>query len=87
MCLFCSFASHEIPVTPVYEDDNYLVLNDIHPKARIHMLLIPKRHIATISDMEDSDQDSIGGLFLLARNLAHEQGISGYKLQFNVGKE
>jgi histidine triad (HIT) family protein len=60
MCLFCSFVSREIPVTLVYEDENYIVLNDIQPKARIHMLLIPKRHIETISQVQDSDQLVIG---------------------------
>lgn len=84
MCLFCSFASHEIPVPFVHEDDNYIVLNDIHPKARIHMLLIPKLHIATISDMEDAHQELVGGLFVLARDLARKMDIPGYKLQFNV---
>ncbi|MDD2916642.1 MAG: HIT domain-containing protein [Candidatus Gracilibacteria bacterium] len=87
MCLFCSFVSRAIPVSPVYEDDDYIVLDDIHPKSRIHMLLIPKRHIATISDMEDIDQNLIGGLFVIARNLAREMSIPGYKLQFNVGKD
>lgn len=87
MCLFCSFVSRAIPVSPVYEDDDYIVLDDIHPKSRIHMLLIPKRHIATISDMEDIDQNLIGGLFVIARNLAREMSIPGYKLQFNVWKD
>lgn len=84
MCLFCSIIARDIPVTPVYEDENYIVLNDIHPKARIHMLLVPKQHIETISDMEDSDQMMVGGLFLLARDLSRQMGIPGYKLQFNV---
>lgn len=87
MCLFCAIIAGEIPSAPVYENENYIVLNDIHPKARIHMLLIPKRHIPAISDMDDSDQDTIGGLFLLARDLARRMDIPGYKLQFNVGKE
>lgn len=87
MCLFCSISSHEIPSTPIYEDENYIVLHDIHPKARVHMLLVPKRHIATISDMADEDGEMIGGLFLLARDLSHKMNISGYKLQFNVGRE
>lgn len=87
MCLFCSLIAREIPSVPVYEDEDYIVLNDIHPKARIHMLLIPKRHIASISDMVDSDRDTIGGLFLLARDLGKQMNIPGYKLQFNVGKE
>ncbi len=87
MCLFCSIIAREIPVTPVYEDEHYIVLNDIHPKARVHMLLIPKRHIATISDMADSDEWVVGWLFLLARNLSKQMNIAGYKLQFNVGPE
>lgn len=87
MCLFCSIIAREIPSVPVYEDEDYIVLHDIHPKARVHMLLIPKRHISAISDMADSDRDAIGGLFLLARDLAHKMEISGYNLQFNVGKE
>jgi histidine triad (HIT) family protein len=76
MCIFCSIIAHEIPSTPVYEDENYIVINDLHPKARVHMLLIPKKHIPTISDMLDSDQDTIGGLFLIARDLANKMQIS-----------
>lgn len=87
MCIFCSVIAWETPPNLVYENDEYMVLNNIHPEARIHMVLVPKRHIAAISDIEDSDQNLIGGLFLLARNLAREQGIPGYKLQFNVGKD
>lgn len=87
MCLFCSIINHEIPTTPVYEDEEYLVINDIHPKARVHMLLIPKRHIESIADLEDTDSDLIAGLFLLARNLGKQMNIFGYRLQFNVGKD
>lgn len=76
MCLFCSIIAREIPSVPVSEDENYIVLHDIHPKARIHMLLIPKRHIDSISDMTDFDRDTVGGLFLLARDLAHQMNIA-----------
>ena len=55
MCLFCSIIARDIPSKTVYEDENYIVLNDLHPKSRIHMLLIPKKHIATIADMADVD--------------------------------
>lgn len=85
-CLFCKIINKEIPATPVYEDENYLVINDLRPKAKTHMLIIPKRHISTITDMEDSDSDIVGGMFLVARNLAKERNITGYKLQFNVWK-
>lgn len=86
-CLFCKFASKEIPVDPVFENDRYFVLNDIHPKAKTHMLIIPKEHVSTISDLSDSQETLVGGMFLLARDLAKERGISGYKLQFNVGAD
>lgn len=76
MCIFCSIIAREIPSTPVYEDENYIVINDLYPKARVHMLLIPKKHIPTISDMIDSDQNIIGGLFLIARDLACNMQIS-----------
>lgn len=87
MCIFCKIISGEIPSAPVYEDENYIVINDIHPKAKTHMLLIPKQHIESIADLENSDDLTIAGLFLLARDLGHEMNIPGYRLQFNVGPE
>lgn len=87
MCIFCKIINKEIPSSPVYEDDNYIVLNDINPKAKIHMLLIPKKHIETINDLADEDNILIWNLFLLARDIAKEKGIDGYKLQFNVWKQ
>jgi histidine triad (HIT) family protein len=54
-CIFCKLIARDFPVEPVYEDDDYIVLNDLHPKAKTHMLLIPKKHIETINDLEDSD--------------------------------
>ena len=86
-CIFCKLIAREYPVNPVYEDDDYIVINDIHPLSRIHMLLIPKRHIEAISDLGDSDRDTVGGLFLLARDLGRKMDMPGYKLQFNVGKD
>lgn len=87
MCIFCSIIAREIPATPVYEDEKYIVLHDIHPKSRIHMLFIPKRHIESIAHLEDSDSETISGLFFLARDLGKKMQIPGYKLQFHVGKE
>ncbi|EKD29308.1 MAG: hypothetical protein ACD_78C00448G0004 [uncultured bacterium (gcode 4)] len=87
MCLFCSIVAREIPSVPVYEDENYIVIDDIHPKARVHMLLIPKKHIDSIAHLENSDGKIISWLFLLARDIGKDMNISWYKLQFNVGKE
>ncbi len=86
-CIFCKIINKEIPSAPVFEDDSFIVLNDLHPKANIHMLIIPKKHIPTISDLNDSDKDIIGQMFLLARDLAKKDNITWYKLQFNVWKE
>ncbi|MDD2565316.1 MAG: histidine triad nucleotide-binding protein [Candidatus Gracilibacteria bacterium] len=85
-CIFCKIINKEIPVETVFEDDNYIVINDIHPKAKVHMLLIPKKHIETINDLENNDRNLVGGLLLLARDLSKKLNIQGYKLQFNVGE-
>lgn len=87
MCIFCKIINKEIPSDPIFEDENYLVINDLYPKSRIHMLIIPKKHIDTINDLEESDKDMIWWLFLLAKNISIKENIVGYKLHFNVGKE
>lgn len=87
MCIFCKIINKEFSSSPIFENDDYIVLNDINPKARIHMLLIPKKHIETINHLSDNDSNLVWGLFLLARDLAKEKWIEGYKLQFNVWKD
>lgn len=87
MCIFCKIISKEIGSNPVYEDDNYIVLNDLHPKTRIHMLIIPKNHIETINDLKDLDSNLVWWMFLLARDLSKKLDIPGYKLRFNVWKD
>lgn len=87
MCIFCKIINKEISSDPIFENENYIVLNDLYPKANIHMLIIPKKHIETINDIEDSDEALIWWMFLLARDLAKEKWISWYQLKFNVWKE
>ncbi|EKE27580.1 MAG: Histidine triad nucleotide-binding protein 2 [uncultured bacterium (gcode 4)] len=86
-CIFCKIINKEYHSEPVYEDENYIVLNDLHPKARVHMLIIPKRHIETINHLDDADDVLIWWLFLIARDLAKKMNIGWYKLSFNVWKE
>ena len=87
-CVFCKIADDSIPAKKEYEDDSYVVFHDLHPKAKTHLLIIPTRHIATVNDMaSEQDVELIGGMFLLAKKIAAEKGIPGYKLQFNVGPE
>jgi histidine triad (HIT) family protein len=87
-CLFCKIISHEIPSEFLYEDDNYVVFKDINPAAPVHLLLVPKKHIRSINDLKEGDENIISGLFMIAKDMAKEQGVneSGYKLLFNVEK-
>jgi histidine triad (HIT) family protein len=71
----------------LHEDDKCVAFNDIHPKAKIHLLIVPKKHIPAISEMGEGDEKIMGHLILTGKNLAEKIGVKGYKLQFNVGKD
>ncbi|MFP5391147.1 MAG: histidine triad nucleotide-binding protein [Gammaproteobacteria bacterium] len=96
-CLFCKIAAKQIPSTIVYEDDELLAFKDIHPAAPVHLLIIPKQHVATLSDTDDSHAPVLGRMLLLARKLAQETGIAvkgadgarsgGYKTLINSGPD
>jgi len=87
-CLFCKIVNREIPSEFLYEDDTYVVFKDINPAAPVHLLLVPKKHIRSINDLKEEDRDILSGLFMVAKEMAREQGVneSGYKLLFNVEK-
>lgn len=87
-CLFCKIVNREIPSEFLYEDDTYVVFKDINPAAPVHLLLVPKKHIRSINDLSPEEGDIISGLFMVAKEMAREQGVneSGYKLLFNVEK-
>ena len=84
-CLFCKMASGEIQPDTVYEDDDILAFNDINPQAPTHILVIPKRHIATLNDATGADADLLGRLNLVAAGLAREKGFDadGYRVVMN----
>lgn len=88
-CVFCNIINHSMPSTIVKEDDDFIVVKDILPKAPVHLLIIPKKHILSVSHLSDSDVDLVGKMILLGKKVAEEQGIaqSGYKMIFNVGKD
>ncbi len=87
-CLFCKIVAKEIPSTFVHENGELVAFNDIYPKAKTHVLIVPRKHISTIMDLKEDEQDEIlvGKMVLAARDIAKEKGLPGYKLTFNVGK-
>ncbi len=87
-CLFCKIINREVPSEFLYEDDDFVVFRDINPAAPVHLLLVPKKHIRSINDLQKEDEPIVSGLFILAKGMAKDQGVneSGYKLLFNVEK-
>ena len=85
-CLFCSIAEKKIPAIIVFEDEEILAFHDINPQAPTHILIIPKKHIATIDEAEPIDGLLLGRMVLVAQQIAREKGFNqeGYRLVFNV---
>jgi histidine triad (HIT) family protein len=86
-CLFCRIVAGEIPSTREHEDDELIAIRDIAPRAPTHVLLIPRRHIASALDLTEADGPLLGHLFSVAADLARSLGIAdaGYRLVSNVG--
>lgn len=85
-CIFCKIVDGGIPSSKVYEDDDFLAFRDINPAAPVHILVIPKRHIARLSEAETADGILLGRLMLLVGHIAKEQGLSSYRLIINDGE-
>lgn len=88
-CLFCKIIAREIPASIVYEDDGVLAFNDINPQAPTHVLVVPKRHIATLNDLEPGDDAMVGELVRCAVAIANERRIAaaGFRTVFNTNRE
>ena len=86
-CIFCGIAKGEVSSDSVFEDAEIKAFNDIHPKAPVHILLIPKIHIQSIAHLEENHNDIISKLIYAAKHTALSKGLQGYKLVFNVGRE
>ncbi len=86
-CIFCKIIKGEIPSAKVFENDKMVAFNDIKPKAKAHILIVPKKHIESIKHLEESDMELIGKMFLVAQKIAKEKNLEGYKLVVNVGRE
>jgi histidine triad (HIT) family protein len=88
-CIFCKIAKKEIPAKIVYEDESLLAFDDIEPKAPVHVLIITKKHIPSVSELKPEDKELVGGIFLAAPAIAKIKGISesGYRILLNKGKD
>ena len=86
-CIFCKIINKEIFSEIIYEDEDVLALRDIKPKATVHILILPKKHIASVNDLNSKDSKIISALLLAAPKIAKKQGLKGYKISINVGKE
>jgi len=89
ICIFCKIARKETPSTIVFEDEEMLAFNDIHPIAPVHILIIPKKHIPGIESLRTEDKGLIEKMFSAAQKIAREKDLSksGYRLIFNIGED
>jgi len=97
-CIFCKIVAKQIPAAVVYEDEDVLAFKDINPAAPVHLLVIPKQHVATLSDCTDAHATVLGKMLALAPKLAKENGIDvktdangntsgGFKTLINAGPD
>ena len=84
-CIFCKIAAGEIDSDIVHQDDKVVAFRDLNPQAPTHVLVIPRRHIATINDLTESDAEDIGQLYLAAKRIAADEGFAepGYRVVMN----
>ena len=88
-CLFCRLIAGEIPAAIVHQDDTLVAFKDVNPQAPLHVLIIPRTHIATLNDLSPDDDGLVGSMFRRAAALATEHGYQerGYRTVFNVNRE
>ncbi|PID26701.1 MAG: histidine triad nucleotide-binding protein [Candidatus Cloacimonadota bacterium] len=89
MCVFCKIIEGEIPSDKVYEDNNFLAFRDISPKAKVHTLVIPKKHISDLNQIDSENISYLGKILEIGKIVAEKEGISksGYRFVFNCGSD
>jgi histidine triad (HIT) family protein len=87
-CLFCKISNGDIPASIVYQDDRVIAFNDINPQAPTHVLIVPKRHIETLNDLQSEDDGLVGEMVRRAAAIAKERGVGegGYRTVFNTNR-
>lgn len=88
-CVFCNIAQRAIPAKIYYEDADLMVVQDILPKAPVHVLVISKRHIPSLNQTNDADAELLGKMVLAGKKVAAERGVgeTGYRVSINIGRE
>ena len=86
-CIFCKISSGVMNTDFLYEDEECVVFDDINPKAKTHLLVVSKRHLPSLADAQDSDADLLSHMLLVAKKVADEKGLKGYKVQIHTGRE
>lgn len=87
-CLFCKIVKGEIPAKKVYEDEDVYAFSDINPQAPIHILVIPKKHISSIAELNEENKDIVGKIFMVINKIAKENGFleDGFRVISNCGE-
>lgn len=86
-CIFCKIVRGEIPSRKVYEDEDVLAFHDVNPVAPVHFMIIPKKHIRSLGDVQAADRDVLGSIMVMAGRLAREQGSTdGFRTVVNTGR-
>ena len=88
-CIFCKIIKKEIPSTIIYEDDKVIAFNDVNPAAPIHILVVPKKHIETLLEVSDEDNELISYVYQIINKIAKEKGFAnnGFRVIVNCGKD
>ena len=87
-CLFCKIVAGDIPAEIIYESESAIAFRDINPKAPTHVLIIPRKHIATINDLDEGDEATVGYLYMAAKAIAAAEGFAddGYRVVMNCNE-
>jgi histidine triad (HIT) family protein len=88
-CIFCKIVSGDIPAQKVFENEHVVGFKDLNPVAPLHVLVIPKKHISTINDIEQEDAELVGQMYLAAKQIAADNGLSerGYRTTMNCNAD
>lgn len=88
VCIFCKIASKEIPAKVVYEDDRIMVFHDLEAQAPVHVLMISKKHITSLNDVQEEDQELMGYMLLKVKDIAKQLELeNGYRVVVNCGED